>query len=120
MIGIKWITTNARYHEPTKGKGMRKLFRKAGYQIYLVDEYHTSCQCPHCERCKKVVVKRYQNLRPWKIKDRPLVTCYRLVKCKTCSGLWNRDVNSSLNILRIMKYRAQELLRPLYLRRNNQ
>ena len=42
-----------KFHEPTKGKGMRKLFRKAGYQVYLVDEYHTSCQCYNCERRKK-------------------------------------------------------------------
>ena len=37
-----------RYREPTKGKGMRKLFRKAGYQVYLVDEGRTSCQCYNC------------------------------------------------------------------------
>ena len=28
-----------KYKEPTKGKGMRTLFRKAGFQTYLVDEF---------------------------------------------------------------------------------
>ena len=28
--------------EPTKGKGMRKLFKKNGYKLYLVNEYNTS------------------------------------------------------------------------------
>ena len=27
-----------KYKEPTKGKGFRDLFRKAGYQVYLVDK----------------------------------------------------------------------------------
>ena len=31
-----------KYKEPTtKGKGMRELFRKVGYDVYLVDEYRT-------------------------------------------------------------------------------
>lgn len=31
-----------KYKEPTKGKGMRELFRKAGYEVYLVDEFRTN------------------------------------------------------------------------------
>ena len=34
-----------KYHEPVKGKGFRTLFRKAGYGVYLVDEFRTSCRC---------------------------------------------------------------------------
>ena len=110
-----------RYHEPTKGIGMRKLFRKAGYQVYLVDEYHTSCQCYNCAsaegRCKPF--REVTNPRSWRREDQPRIICHGLVKCTTCSRLWNRDVNSSLNILRIMKYRAHDQDRPLYLRRSN-
>ena len=30
-------------------KGMRTLFRKAGFQTYLVVEFRTSCMCSKCE-----------------------------------------------------------------------
>ena len=44
-----------KFKEATKGKGMRTLFRKAGFQTYLVDEFRTSCMCSKCEIgiCKK-------------------------------------------------------------------
>jgi hypothetical protein len=30
---------------PTKGKGIRKIFKRAGYnKLYLVNEYNTSCK----------------------------------------------------------------------------
>jgi hypothetical protein len=32
-----------KYKKPTKGKVMRTLFRKAGFQTYLIDEFRTSC-----------------------------------------------------------------------------
>ena len=35
--------------EPTKGKGMRALLRKAGFQSYLVDEYGASRRCSKCK-----------------------------------------------------------------------
>ena len=38
-----------KYKEATKGKGTRTLFRKAGFQTYLVDEFRTSCRCSKCE-----------------------------------------------------------------------
>ena len=34
-----------KYKEPTKGKGMRNLFRKYRYKVFLVDEFRTSCKC---------------------------------------------------------------------------
>ena len=107
---------------PPNGIGMRKLFRKAGYQVYLVDEHRTSCRCYKCERRKKdscETFRKVTNPRPWRRKERPFVTCHGLVKCKTCSGLWNRDVNSSLNILRIIQCRQANLPRPGYLQRTD-
>jgi hypothetical protein len=37
-----------KYKEPIKGKEMRTLFRKNGYNVYLVDEFRTSCKCSNC------------------------------------------------------------------------
>ena len=34
-----------KFKEPVKGKGFRTLFRKAGYKVYLVDEFRTSRKC---------------------------------------------------------------------------
>ena len=108
-----------KYKEPTKGVGMRRIFRRAGYSLYLVDEYRTSCQCYSCAvptaRCE--TFRRVADPRPWKAGV--MRTCHGLVKCNTCSKLWNRDVNSSLNILRLMQTRAAGQERPLYLRRGN-
>ncbi|CAL8461357.1 g888 [Coccomyxa elongata] len=47
VVGIgDWEQSKHRkYKEPTKGKGFRSLLRRAGYPVYLVDEFRTSCQC---------------------------------------------------------------------------
>lgn len=52
-----------KYKEATKGKGMRTLFRKAGFQTYLVDEFRRSCMCSKCEIgiCKKLWLGKTQN-----------------------------------------------------------
>ena len=38
-----------KFKEPVKGKGFRTLFRKAGYKVYLVDEFRTSSRCSACD-----------------------------------------------------------------------
>jgi hypothetical protein len=103
-----------KYKEPTKGIGMRNLFRKAGYQVYLVDEFRTSCRCSKCEgECVKF--KECQNPRPWKKNE--TILRHGLLMCKTCKGLWNRDVNSSFNIFKIVENIIAGKERPVYLQR---
>ena len=65
-----------KYKEPVKGKGFRKMFRKAGYKdVYLVDEHRTSCRCHNCKDVVKdseIVgglcqpFRMCKNPRPWK------------------------------------------------------
>ena len=45
---------------------MRTLFKKAGFQTYLVDEFRTSCRCSKCEIgiCKKTMVR--ENPKPFR------------------------------------------------------
>ena len=106
-----------KYKEPTKGIGMRTLFRKAGYQVYLVDEFRTSCRCSKCEgECEKF--RECQNPRPWKKNETTLR--HGLLMCKTCKGLWNRDVNSSFNIFKIVEETIAGKGRPEYLQRKKQ
>lgn len=103
-----------KFKEPTKGKGMRELFRKAGYSVYMVDEFRTSCRCYKCEgEC--TTFRECQNPRPWKKNETTLR--HGLLMCKTCTGLWNRDVNSSLNIHRVVEHHMEGKGRPEYLSR---
>jgi len=72
-----------KYKEATKGKGMRTLFRKAGFQTYLVDEFRTSCRCSKCEIgiCAKNMVMK--NPRPYKTGN---IIVHGLICCKNGCG----------------------------------
>jgi hypothetical protein len=52
-----------KYKEPTLGKEMRTLFRKNNYQVFLVDEFRTSCKCSNCDEgvCEKFRVRKHPN-----------------------------------------------------------
>lgn len=106
-----------KFKEPVKGKGFRSLFRKAGYKVYLVDEFRTSCRCSGCESDSAIcqTFRECDNPRPWRNNR---ILRHGLVKCKTCSGLWNRDTNASRNILKITLNQINRLGRPEYLRRS--
>jgi len=104
-----------KYKEATKGKGMRTLFRKAGFQTYLVDEFRTSCMCSKCEIgiCKKTMVR--ENPKPYRTGN---VLIHGLIRCKNGCGYWNRDVNGATNIYRIAYNAINNKVRPHYLSRS--
>lgn len=104
-----------KYKEPTKGKGFRTLFRKYGYEVYLIDEFRTSCRCSRCEGGECCVFRECINPRPWK---HNCIFRHGLTKCKTCSGLWNRDTNASTNIMKICQGHIEGSGRPEYLQRS--
>lgn len=109
-----------KFKQPTKGKGFRKLFRKQGYEVFLVDEFRTSCMCYACGdeqgRCEKW--KMVANKSPRSKKERPEILCHGLLRCTTCSRIWNRDVNASLNIGRAAHAMLSNGTRPPYLSRS--
>ena len=108
-----------KFKEPVKGKGFRTLFRKAGYGVYLVDEFRTSCRCSACGgECKTFRV--CENPRPYRTGSvlRHSVLRHGLVSCVTCSRLWNRDTNAASNIWKIAKSAIRGEARPDYLRRD--
>jgi hypothetical protein len=104
-----------KYKEATKGKGMRTLFRKGGFQTYLVDEFRTSCRCSKCEIgiCKKTMVMK--NPRPYRSGN---VLVHGLIRCKNGCGYWNRDVNGATNIYKIAYNAINKKARPNYLSRS--
>ena len=103
-----------KYKEPTKGIGMRKLFRQNNYKVYLVDEFRTSCMCSICKteigRCEKIQIRK--NPKPYKSGN---ILVLGLISCKNCFNVWNRDVNGATNIYRIAKNAINGLERPKYL-----
>jgi transposase len=105
-----------KFKEATKGKGMRTLFRKAGFQTYLVDEFRTSCRCSKCEIgiCKKTMVRK--NPKPFRSGN---VLVHGLICCKNGCGYWNRDVNGATNIYKIAYNAINNKKRPNYLSRSN-
>ena len=97
-----WSTCkNMSYKEPTKGKGLRKLFKDRGYKLYLVDEYNTSKRM--YETGYEMTKFRYRKSgNKEKTKD---ILVHGLIKTKFTEGkpwikttLMNRDLNGSLNI----------------------
>jgi transposase len=102
-----------KFKEPIKGKGFRTLFRKAGYNVYLVDEFRTSCRCSACHgECK--TFRECENPRPFRSGS---ILRHGLVKCRTCSRLWNRDTNAASNIWKVAMSAIRGEERPEYLRR---
>lgn len=103
-----------KYKEPVKGKGIRRIFRDNGYKLYLVDEFRTSFMCSICKeetgRCDKFQIR--ENPKPYKSGN---ILVHGLIKCQTCLGVWNRDVNGATNICRIAKNAINGLERPKYL-----
>jgi transposase-like protein len=101
-----------KFKEPTLGIGMRTLFRKNNYKVFLVDEFRSSCKCSNCNGglCEKFMVRK--NPRPNK-DDIRLV--HGLLRCKSGCGLWNRDRNGSSNIYKIAEAAINKLERPSYL-----
>ena len=101
-----------KFKEPTLGKGIRTLFRKNKYQVFLVDEFRSSCKCSRCNGgvCEKFRLR--ENPRPNK-DDMRLV--HGLLRCKNGCGEWNRDRNGSSNIYKIAYQTIHKLERPSYL-----
>ena len=89
--------------ESSISKKTRKIFRRNGYQVYMIDEYNTS---KICSRCKK---GRCENFRKKKIKDKNgkerEVLVWGLVICRNnkCQQIHNRDKNSTNNMEYISK-----------------
>jgi len=106
-----------KFKEPTKGIGMRSLFRSYGFSTYLIDEHKTSCMCSKCEtsRCEKFMYRK--NPRPFRDQEETQLV-HGLIRCKNGCSLWNRDRNGSSNIYKISRSIVDSVERPKYLQRD--
>jgi hypothetical protein len=111
-----------RFNEPVIGIGLRKILRKGGYKVFLVNEFRTSRMCSECQGLGLGggILEKFRwvrNPRPYKQGN---ILCNGLLRCTTCKGLWNRDLNAAINIYNIAYNAVHGHPRPLYLQRPNQ
>ena len=123
-----------KFKPPTKGgKGLRALLRRAGYPVFLVDEYRTSKQCSHCQeddaQCQPFRTYAALNDRERRLAcaspPRTAAAARRLfrglLRCQSCWRVWNRDANAAVNMARLVHWAIERPedspARPAYLRR---
>ena len=75
-----WSAPHARYHELIRGLGFRRLFKKHGFQVFLIDEYKTSRCCPTCHNESLHTFRRVPNPRPYQRERYPTVICHGLLR----------------------------------------
>ncbi|CEP17562.1 hypothetical protein [Parasitella parasitica] len=113
-----WSANMARFHEPIMGKGMRRMLKKEGFAMSLIDKYNTSSYCPTCKDGALETFKEVRNPRVFRRAKNPKVKCHGLLRCtnqnclKPSSRLWNRDLAAVLNFRDIVFSHRQALGRP--------
>ncbi|KAJ3299768.1 hypothetical protein HDV03_002760, partial [Kappamyces sp. JEL0829] len=65
LIG-NWSQSTAKFHASTKTKGFRAMFRRAGFNLFLVNERNTSKTCPLCDEKNLEEFKTRPYPRPWR------------------------------------------------------
>ena len=85
------------------GKGLRNLFKKRGYKLYLIDEYNTSAR-HYLSGDQLETFRKRKNPRPYRDDTRKIHGLLRTKSEKSGhsdkrSIIINRDLNASLNIL---------------------
>jgi hypothetical protein len=61
-----WAASNIKFHEPIRGKGMRRMLRKQGFPVHLIDEHKASSFCPKCKDGKLQKFIKIPNPRPFR------------------------------------------------------
>ncbi|KAL0226412.1 hypothetical protein P9112_013736 [Eukaryota sp. TZLM1-RC] len=106
-----------KFKEPTIGKNLRILFKKAGYKVFLIDEFRTSCRCFNCKKAEKTVETFRWCRSPRPRKGHEMSTRHGITMCKSCESLWNRDRNASLNMMVVMEAHVDGGDRPVSFQR---
>ncbi|CEG77452.1 hypothetical protein RMATCC62417_12202 [Rhizopus microsporus] len=73
-----WSAVNQKYHEPIRGKGMRRMLKKHGASVYLIDEHKAPFLCPTCKDGELEKFAKVPNPRPFRRARQLIVLCRRL------------------------------------------
>jgi len=91
--------------EPVICKKFRRIFRNAGFETYLINEFRTSKLCNHCHEELEPFLIRQSN-KPRDIKNNKQITVHGLlhhIDAKPqCEIIHNRDKNAVQNMLYII------------------
>ncbi|KAI9245273.1 hypothetical protein EDC94DRAFT_643458 [Helicostylum pulchrum] len=80
IIG-NWTATDVKYHEPTKGVGIRNMLRKEGSKVYLLYEFKTSSLCSSCKDGTTLEkFKEVKNPRLFRRTKKATVICHALLR----------------------------------------
>lgn len=74
-----WTASNIKPHDPIRGKGMRRMLRKQGFSVHLIDEYKTSSFCPKCKDGKLKKFIKITNPRSFRRAKSSTAECHRLL-----------------------------------------
>ena len=92
--------------EPVICKKFRRIFRNAGYNTYLVNEFRTSKLCNCCNEELEYFLER-PSKKPRLKKEGKTEFCHGLLRCKSVKHkseiFHNRDKNAVQNMLNIIK-----------------
>jgi len=108
--------------EPVICKRFRRLFRNAGYPVYLINEFRTSKLCNSCHKEIEPFLER-ESHKPNDIKNNKLVLVRGLLRHEdvkhTCELIHNRDKNAVQNMLNIVESIKKTGKRPEKFTRSN-
>lgn len=95
---------------PCMTRGIIKIFKRHGYEPYLLDEYNTSKKSCCCDKGETENFLPRIRTETWKEKNG---TCHhvenrdsliwKLVRCTICKSIHNRDHNATKNMMIIVK-----------------
>ena len=104
--------------EPIICKRIRKIFKNAGYETYLINEYRTSKLCNNC-RCELERFLIRENKKPKHKGKKCLVNglLHHKDDKHNCKLIHNRDKNAVQNMLKIVSYLKEKGRRPKIFRR---
>ena len=116
-------TNNMKGVDPVICRKFRKIFRNAGYETYLVNEFRTSKICNCCHKEIEPFLEKKSN-KPKDIKNNKKIICHGLLRHidvkPQCEIIHNRDKNAVQNMLFIVETIKNTGERPLAFSRLHQ
>ena len=91
-------------------KKWRIIFKRHGYEVYLINEYNTSKINSCCEGLTENCIERQHKNNEKEGKRKSYV--WKLVRCTICKSIHNRDNNASKNMMEIIEKRLKNKKRP--------
>ena len=98
-------------HPLTRGIGLRRVFRQAGYKVFMVQEPYTSKRCSVCGVGDCTTFRWVKN--PRREKHESVIRRHGLTRCDHCTRLFDRDSNAARNMLLAAKCALLQADRPV-------